>query len=150
MIAVFNVSSSETSEFISLPEFKGLDRAADKKYVIRQQSTGRVFGPATKASDATVISLTLPVAGWEFLSAVPVHQAEGFDVGVLGLVGQFSGAAAVLAWAAVKDGAVTMVTVRIKALGVLGSYPPSPPCVLLRVSDGWNRFLYFGPGIEGD
>ena len=122
LLAVFNVSQVETSGLITLSEFQGLERDANNKYVVRQQSTGKIFGPTTSALDSTLISLTLPVAGWEFLSAFPVHRGDGFDVGALGLVSQLAGAAAVLACLVEKDGTLTKVTVRVKALGILGLY----------------------------
>lgn len=121
MLAVFNVSQDENSELISLPEFTHLEE--DRLYVLRQHSTGKIFGPASPVSDRTLLSLTLPVAGWEFLSALPVTRSEaGFDVAVLGLTGQLTGAAAVAySWIG-KDGAMTLVQATLKALGVLGIY----------------------------
>jgi hypothetical protein len=120
MLAVFNVSREENAELIALPEFKGLDE--ERLYVIRQHTTGKIFGPATPVSDKTLVALMLQVAGWEFLSAVPVSQREGFDVAVLGLVSQLTGAAAVTYTWIGKDGAMTMVQVTLKALGVLGMF----------------------------
>jgi hypothetical protein len=120
MLAIFNVSREENSELISLPEFQGLDE--ERLYVIRQHTTGKIFGPATPMSDKTLVALTLQVAGWEFLSAVPISRRDGFDVAVLGLVGQLAGAAAVTySWTG-DDGNLTMCQVTLKALGMLGFY----------------------------
>ncbi|KAF8542529.1 glycoside hydrolase superfamily [Trichophaea hybrida] len=120
MLAVFNVSSCENSELISLLEFRGLKEKT--LYVVRQQSTGKIFGPATTATDNTLVSLTLAVAGWEFLSAFPVQSRGSFEVGVLGLVSQLAGAAGVVDSLVADDGKVTAVSVTVKALGVLGFY----------------------------
>jgi len=118
MLAVFNVSSNENSDLISLTEFEGLREKT--AYVVRQQSTGKVFGPATTATDNTLVSLTLASAGWEFLSAVPVQRRGAFEVGVLGLVSQLTGAAGVVDSLVGDDGQLTAVSVTVKALGVLG------------------------------
>ena len=92
-------------------------------YVVRQHSTGKVFGPASVAFDNTLVAVTLPTAGWEFLSAAPVQTRGTVGVAVLGLVGQLAGAAAVVSVAPLRDGkAAFVVAATVKALGILGMY----------------------------
>ena len=129
MMAVFNVSTNENSELISLHDFKNI--VDEQHYVVRAQTTGEVFGPATTVSDGVLVFLTLQVAGWELLSAVPVTKRGDFDVGVIGLVSQLAGAAAVTQSWIGDDGTLTKVQVQLKALGTLGTpslnTPPPPP-----------------------
>lgn len=122
ILALFNVSAADSSsELVSLAEFKGLEKEA---YVIRQHSTGKVYGPASAAFDKTFVAVTLAVAGWEFLSAVPVQTKGTVGVAVLGLVGQLAGAAAVVGVELKETGpaAAFAVVATVKALGILGRY----------------------------
>lgn len=125
MMAVFNVSTDENSELISLSEFENI--LDGKEYVVRAQTTGEIFGPATPGSDKVLVSLTLQVAGWEFLSAVPVTKRADFEVGVIGLVSQLAGAAAVTQTWIGDDGTLTKIQVQLKALGTLGTTSHPPP-----------------------
>ena len=125
ILALFNVSAADSSsELVSLAEFKELEEEA--AYVIRQHSTGKVYGPTSAAFDKTLVAVALAVAGWEFLSAVPVQTKGTVGVAVLGLLGQLAGAAAVVDVVLKEPGAgaaaAFTVVATVKALGILGRY----------------------------
>jgi len=119
-LAVFNISSRKNSELIPLSQFLGLREGT--KYVIRQQTNGRIFGPVSTADDGTLISISLPTNGWELFTAVRVEELGDYSFGVLGLLPQLTGAAAVEDWYVSSDRGGDVVTVSVKALGVLGFY----------------------------
>lgn len=127
ILGVFNVSPRILSEFINLSEFPGME--VGEEYIIRAHTTGDVSNVMRLDDKSPVVSLELPIKGWEILSSFPLHSfklkgsqdADEIKVAVLGLLGKMTGAAAVLTTEMQVDGNGRLrIESSIKALGVLG------------------------------
>ncbi|KAF2235298.1 glycoside hydrolase family 36 protein [Viridothelium virens] len=145
ILGIFNVSQKPLTELLRLDEFPGIGVDSDSSYVIRAHTSGEVSEPMSlaKATRAkAIVSMDLPVKGWEILSAYPlscfelgtqtisccphharIKAASSVSVAVLGLVGKMTGAAAIMESKAeeVASGRIK-VSARLKGLGVLGIY----------------------------
>ena len=146
MMAIFNTSAEDVSELISLSDFAFSDSKEKRKFIVRQYSTGKVFGPASAPED-TMISAALEPAGWDFLTAVPVIHRDGWELGVLGFVSQLAGGAAVTGCSLRETGSDYQISVTLKALGVLGKFS-IPSFFYTDLTK--CRHLYLGPTGQKD
>ncbi|KAI5818022.1 glycoside hydrolase superfamily [Pyronema omphalodes] len=110
MLAIFNTTTTETSEILQLSEFRGMKK--DGRYLLRQHGTGQCF-PVVQNEDQRIV-LTLKKAGWEVFRMVEMRGG----IAVLGLLEQIAGVAAVVEEVVGEK----EVVVKMKALGVLGIY----------------------------
>ena len=128
IMAVFNVSGRTIAELVNLNSFPGVEKGME--YVIRAHTTGEISSPISLSSELPIVSLELPVKGWEIFCAYPLtsfdHPKSTFPalkIANLGLLGKMTGAAAVLKsqTSVEADGRLKIIT-NLKALGVLGIY----------------------------
>ena len=124
------------AELIPLARFPGVLRAT--RYVVRCHSTGAVTPPLRGGDtdgqqpgddDGTspLLSVSLPVRGYDILTAFPLAAFETRTLGrvyvaSLGLLGKMTGCAATLGSPSLhmEPGWRLVVVSRLKALGVLG------------------------------
>ncbi|KAI5803810.1 glycoside hydrolase superfamily [Geopyxis carbonaria] len=128
LLAIFNVSETlESSSIVSLNDFQAI--IEDMKYIVRCHSTGRVYNGTSQ--DDLLMSVSLPVAGWEFMSSVTtktISRDEGsVELGTFGLISSLAGAAAVVSWNAYKETGRIVFSVNLKAVGTLGMYVSDLP-----------------------
>ena len=129
ILGIFNVSERLLSEFVALHEFPGVEK--ETNYVVRAHNTGEVSIPMRKDGFMALASLQIDVKGWEILSSYPLqkfnlssdrsNKREATEIGVLGLLGKMTGAAAVTNTDlhVEKNGRLRIWT-SLKALGLLG------------------------------
>lgn len=128
LMAVFNISEIENSELISIDEFPGI--VPDTKYVVRSHKTGGVSGTHVRG-EGSLIPTTLSQNGWEFYNATPTRELvhaddkSSFSVGVFGLISAMSGAAAIVSQSVNTETERAVISVTLKALGILGNPPPN-------------------------
>ncbi len=132
LLALFNVNERVLTEFVNIKEFPGVENG--QEYVVRGHRTGELTNLLSPDAPMAVLSLEVAVKGWEILSAYPVRSfqlsqgrgsAAATKVAVLGLLGKMTGAAAVLHSEIRMEGNGRLwISSSIKALGVLGKYPP--------------------------
>jgi len=129
ILGVFNCTQHSITELIGLNQFPG---AEEGTYIIRNHTTGQVTKPTSAKDGKAFVHLELPTAGWEILSAFPLHSfklerqthADGpteISVASLGLLGKMSGAAGIVN----TDSYVDRETGRLRvwtSLKVLGTY----------------------------
>ncbi|KAF4999207.1 hypothetical protein FGRMN_2666 [Fusarium graminum] len=133
MLAIFNVSSRPLTELVSLSTFPGI--AADLQYVVRAHATGKVSQPTGIDKAESLFTISLPVRGYEILSAFPLTCLSGKkndDVSVanLGLLGKMAGAAAIfMNDIQQRENGRVLVDTRIKAFGILGIYISALPAM---------------------
>ncbi|KAI9838151.1 MAG: hypothetical protein M1838_004673 [Thelocarpon superellum] len=151
IVGLFNVSQSALTELMRLDEFPGV--VADQAYVVRAHSSGLISRVLRLDAPLPLVTVDVPVTGWEILSAYPIqtHQSpassdDGNDqathIAVLGLLGKMTGAAAVVSYstqtntsvptslhatASTQNFARVHLTMTLKALGVLGVYISTLP-----------------------
>ncbi|WEW59261.1 hypothetical protein PRK78_004730 [Emydomyces testavorans] len=133
ILGLFNIINQEVFALMSILEFPGITADTEAKYIIRSYPTGNM---TAEPRDRTFLfSVSLEERGWEILTAHPVQtfSLSGDEmssksdklthVAVLGLLGQMTGAAAVI------DSDITVVqdrrlrfNITLKALGELGIY----------------------------
>ncbi|KAF2402720.1 glycoside hydrolase [Trichodelitschia bisporula] len=121
LLGVFNVSQDPVSAVLTLADFPGA--SAEGEYVLRSHVADKLVGPTTRAGKA-VVSLDLPVRGYDLLTAYPVTRAKAksgpLGVAVLGLVAKMSAAAGVVGTRVSESNGRVHVWTSLKALGVLG------------------------------
>lgn len=123
LLAVFNTATSPISEIVRLADFPGIEPG--QKFIVRAFSANTVVDMGSLGdSDPKSISLTLDPNGWEFFTATRVSRAKGSYVGTVGLLDKIAGAAAVVSKkiTAGNNWGRGGVEVRVKALGLLGTY----------------------------
>lgn len=124
LVAVFNISEIENSELVSIDEFPGI--VLGTKYVIRSHRTGKVSRIHAKG-EGNFICITLPQGGWEFYNATPVQELAQtnskapFFFATFGLISAISGAAAIVSQSVNADTNRAVISVTLKALGILGN-----------------------------
>ena len=125
ILGVFNVASHPLLDFVSLSDFRGVQE--DKRYIVRAHTTGDVSEPMALAEEIPLVSLQLEKMGWEVLTCYPLEAQSAWgktvEAAPLGLLGKMSGAAALLGYELLpKEGGRLLITMRLKALGVLGRF----------------------------
>jgi hypothetical protein len=130
ILGVFNTTTQQLTEIISLSQFAGTEKG---EYLIRSHKTGKITTPTEAADTSAVVSVSLDVQSWDILSAYPArefklqrsHEASGsteVKVANLGLLGKMTGAAAVVSTEMYveKDSGRLRVWTSLKALGTYG------------------------------
>lgn len=130
ILALFNVSQRPLSELVNINSFPGIE--SEQEYIIRAHTTGEISQSMSLDSQTPIISLEVEVKGYEILSAFPLRSfplpssqptAPATKIGVLGLLGKMTGAAAVLSTSSkVAENGKLQIEVVLKALGVVGVY----------------------------
>ena len=134
ILGIFNVKEAEVASLISILDFPGVEvqgaeKAEAKSWIIRAHVAGLVTKPITPKLPVTpdmLISTSLPVRGYDVLSAYPVYKLmfgeEAISVAVLGLLGKMTGACAIISSNihVTENGKRVRIDVSLKALGVLG------------------------------
>ncbi|KAF1832731.1 glycoside hydrolase [Decorospora gaudefroyi] len=131
ILGVFNCTSKPLTELIALDAFPGAEHGT---YIIRSHTDGQITKPTSVATNTAFVHLTLPLRGWEILSAFPLLdftlrrekgvEAEGPErirVACLGVVEKMTGAAAIVN----TDSYVERESGRLRiwtSLKVLGTY----------------------------
>ncbi|KAK6717835.1 hypothetical protein SNK05_001012 [Fusarium graminearum] len=131
ILGVFNVSSRPLTEFVPLSSFPGVTPGY---YVVRAHTTGKVSQPTTLEGSGSLFTTSLPVRGFEILSAfslTPLSSVKHGDVFVanLGLLGKMAGVAAVIMNDIKQErhNSRVLIVTRIKAFGTLGIYISALP-----------------------
>lgn len=121
IMGVFNMSVRTRVEWLPLTEFLNF-QVAGVEYVLRSYVTGKIVAPLSGASESrSLVKLELGRRGYDILTLYPLLLLGlRWKFAVLGLLGQMSGAAAVIG-IDVKAGIATVST-RLKALGFLGLF----------------------------
>lgn len=123
-MAIFNVSSRPLTELVSLSAFPGVVHGLE--YVVRAHTTGKVSHPTNIESPESLFTISLPIRGYEILSAFPLTRLSSKkrgNVGIsnLGLLGKMAGAAAVLmSDVQERENGRVLIDTRVKAFGILG------------------------------
>lgn len=135
ILGVFNIAEKEFSDLYpitDLPgvEVQGLGEGGNvKSWIVRAHVAGLVTKPITPKLPPTpemLISTTLPVRGYDILSAYPVHslplKGEMVKLAIFGLLGKMTGACAIISSDIhiTEDGKRLRIDVSLKALGLLG------------------------------
>lgn len=130
ILSLFNMTQQSQTELVNVSYFPGLEKGQD--YVVRAHTTGEVSKAFTSALSLPLVSLEIPVQGYEILSAYPLHafslnkstglESSATKIAVLGLLGKMTGAAAVVDSDFGIQADRLTVTVTLKALGLLGIY----------------------------
>lgn len=131
IIGLFNVLARPLTEIVPLARFSGV--LGSMKYVVRSHSTGKVTLPLQIGPQASLLTVSLGVGGYDILCAFPLVEFESKAYGQvfvtnLGLVGKMTGCAAILnsKYGVLENGRL-IVDVTLKALGVLGVYISALP-----------------------
>jgi len=125
LLGLFNVSGRGLTEMIALSDLPGVH--PDVAYVVRAFSSGKLTPPARRDAPPSLLAVSLPVRGWDILSAYPVSSFDfaggPIHAANLGLLGKMTGAAAIVssAFKRMENGRVLLDT-RLKALGKLGPH----------------------------
>lgn len=150
MLGVFNIADSETTFILPITKFPGVNAPTDKSeparsWIVRSHSSKRITRPIQPTNPIrpdNLLQCTLPIRGYDVWSALPVHRfhlpwsaQSNLDLAVLGLLGKFTGAAAIIetyfnfneandeataASSGPAGGRRLKIHVQLKALGVLG------------------------------
>ena len=94
ILGVFNVSERALAELVRLDEFPGVE--SGQKYIVRAHSTSEIGMPMTTSDELPLVSLFLPVKGWEILTAYPLVRLGGMEIAPLGLLGKMTSVAAIV------------------------------------------------------
>ena len=137
ILGLFNVSDHEISFLLPVTDFPGIevqdasttDKTPDRSFIVRSHRTrqiSRPIAPTLPIGPAALVSATLPIRGYDILSAYPVHTlplaSSPVSVAVLGLLGKMTGACAIL-WSHValtENGKRLKTVTGLKAMGTLG------------------------------
>lgn len=135
LLGVFNVGETDLSVFVSVAEFAAVGQSPWKegiKAIVFSHQSQTILGPIDiastlplQASPGTLIEVNLEPRTCDILSAVevawlPWPRAEVL-VGVLGLMGKITGAAAVISSnISLGENGQTSISIELKALGDLG------------------------------
>ncbi|KAM0329229.1 hypothetical protein ACHAQA_004529 [Verticillium albo-atrum] len=133
ILGVFNISSRRLAEIVPLSSFPGV--ISSVKYIVMSHSGLGISLPISPGSPRSNVTISLPNGpeGSDVLSAYPLTDFASDTSGTvytanLGLVGKFSGAAAVVNSDFELDHAgKVQLTTRLKALGKLGIYISNLP-----------------------
>ncbi|KIX93977.1 uncharacterized protein Z520_10314 [Fonsecaea multimorphosa CBS 102226] len=145
MLGVFNIAESEVSFILPIIKFPGVNAPAStngatqvssRKWIVRSHMSKRITSPIHPSDPIRADSLlqcTLPSRGYDVWTSLPVHTFKlpvsnlEVDVAVLGLLGKFTGACAIVesifnhAEVDSESGPHRLkIHVQLKALGVLG------------------------------
>lgn len=139
ILGVFNVAEKEVGSLLSVLDFPGVEAqegdqhgstgGQQKSWIVRAHVAGLITRPITPTLPVRpemLISATLPVRGYDVLSACPVHQLvlgqEKVSLAILGLLGKMAGACAIISSDVhiTENGKRLRMGVSLKALGVLG------------------------------
>lgn len=132
IIGIFNVSQRTISELIPLSKFPGVVEA--QLYIVRAHSSGLISPPIQVVDATSLVYISLPVRGYEILSAYPLRGFYDAKLGSttwianLGLLGKMAGAAAIVDNKIIKvENGKIVIDTNIKALGQLGVYISTLP-----------------------
>ena len=123
-MGVFNISSRGLTDIIPLERFPGV--LSSMRYIVRAHSTGAVSKPLQVGLSASLLTVALPVRGWDIFTAYPLEifhtETRGaVSVANLGLVGKMTGSAAIVRNSFELELNERMfLDTTVKALGVLG------------------------------
>lgn len=152
MLGVFNIAESETRFILPITKFPGVNASTTdtseppRKWIVRSHTSGRITQPIQPTNPIRPDNLlqgTLPIRGYDIWSALPVDSfrlpwspESILDLSVIGLLGKFTGAAAIIEvffnFNDIHDDTQTTsfsgssivhrlkIHVQLKALGVLG------------------------------
>ena len=130
LLGLFNLTQNTIDEMVSIHDFMGIE--GEEEYIIRAHSTGEISKFVSLDSQSPMVSLELPVQGFEILSAYPVRsftlggstglRSSFTKVAVLGLLDKTTGAAAVSGQDVHIQGGRLKIQCQIKGLGKLGIY----------------------------
>lgn len=138
-MGIFNVSQRPVTELIHLNRFLGM--VEPQSYIVRSHISGLITRPLGSQNPDSLIRMTLPVRGYDVLSAYPltgfVSKSDGNEIDTtwianLGLLGKMTGAAAIVKNEIGFDAKLGRISIdtSLKALDVLGmvlsSYDLSP------------------------
>ena len=152
MLGVFNIADAEISFILPITKFPGVNApastngdsnaASSKKWLVRSHVSKHITSPIQPSDPIkpdNLLQCTLPVRGYDVWTAIPVHSfckpkevMPALEIAVLGLLGKFSGACAILESSFAFHEAPhyrMSICVQLKALGVLGIW----------LSDGGGR-----------
>lgn len=138
LLAVFNVSQTENTEFVHMQDFRGIDQHVN--YIARSHKSGRVF-TAGKQVQKFLLILTLAQRDWDFFTAIPVNKIQlpfrkaVVEVGTFGLISALTGVAAILHNSVEFLNGRVVLNVTLKALGLLGKVKLATPLNLCSPSD---------------
>jgi hypothetical protein len=104
ILGVFNCTQRPLTELIKLDQFPG---AEEGTYIIRSHTHGQVTSPATTKGHSSFVHIELQPAGWEILSAFPLHSFKlerkhsldspaDIQVANIGLLDKMTGAAGIV------------------------------------------------------
>jgi hypothetical protein len=139
LLGVFNVAEQEISFILPIIKFPGVNApdspvessgVSERSWIVRSHMSRRITSPIHPSNPTrpdNLLQCTLPVRGYDVWSALPVHTFGGLKLAVLGLLGKFTGAVAIVdtTFKTAESEAETQVSrlkvhVQLKALGVLG------------------------------
>jgi Raffinose synthase or seed imbibition protein Sip1 len=146
ILGLFNISDHEISAMVPINDFPGVDAlpptigdekhesAVSGKFIIRSHVTKKISNPITPSTPippANLSLITLPVRGYDILTAHPVYDfsmpalqqtpASSTSIAILGLLGKMTGASAITSLDFKNVDASKLRTyVSLKALGTLG------------------------------
>jgi hypothetical protein len=119
IIGLFNVGTSTLTEFQSLKEFQNVLNTIP--YIIHHHGSDNIVGPWTLEDDFTMVELSIPVHGFEILTAHPVYTFAETRVAVLGLLGKIVPGTAIIKCEYATRSSGIEIRVSMKALGTLGT-----------------------------
>ncbi|KAI1613572.1 stachyose synthetase [Exophiala viscosa] len=146
-LGVFNIAESEISFILPITKFPGVnapESTADdsgvsrKKWIVRSHMSQRITSPIHPSDPIrpdSLLQCTLPIRGYDVWTALPVHtfhlsSSSTVDVALLGLLGKFTGACAIIESSFnlaesetdidAQSGSRLKIHVQLKALGVFG------------------------------
>jgi hypothetical protein len=130
ILGVFNCTQRPLTELIKLDQFPGTEEGT---YIIRGHTSGKITSPTTTTEHSSFVHLELPPAGWEILSAFPLHTFKlerkhpldsptDIQVANLGLLGKMTGAAGIVNEDSYLDRSSGRLRVwtSLKTLGIYG------------------------------
>ncbi|EXJ96173.1 hypothetical protein A1O1_01299 [Capronia coronata CBS 617.96] len=158
LLGVFNIAESDTSFILPITKFPGVNAPTStsndagiskKKWIVRSHISKRITSPIHPSDPIrpdSLLQCTLPIRGYDVWTAVPVHSfslpvlGTALELAVLGLLGKFSGACAIIQatfnaaelesdsesesgskfGTHAQSGSRLKIHVQLKALGVLG------------------------------
>lgn len=156
ILGLFNISDHEISAMVPITDFPGINGvrtvvpdanknptspAPSERFIIRSHLSSQISNPIIPSASnpsSNLISLTLPIRGYDILTAHPVHefsisqskQASASEepktpiktsIAILGLLGKMTGACAITLTHLETVGTTKLrVHVQLKALGTLG------------------------------
>lgn len=124
IMGVFNMSTQTHVEFLPLTEFLNF-KGYGIEYALRSHVTGNIVVPLSGASTRSLVKVELGHRGYDILTLYPLLPLdEGRQIAVLGLLGQMTGAAAIIEIDVKADDRI--VSTRLKALGSLGLFMTGP------------------------